>query len=159
MGSGGYLGKSPTFFASIINDSVRVPRTYDRQSIHAPNHNSVRVPKAYCHHDPCPNHIIPFVFQGHTVTSASMPKPKFRSCSKCIRSSEHPCQNHNSVRGPRAYDTSVRVPRAYGDQSMHAQAILPLVFQEHTVIGASMPKPKFRSCSKSIRRTVLHAQT
>ena len=34
----------------------------------------------------------------------------------------HPCPNHNKV----------RVPRAYGHQSMHAQAIIPFLFQEHT---------------------------
>ena len=41
-----------------------------------------------------------------------------------------PCPNHNSV----------RVPRACGDQSIHAQIIIPIVFQEHTVTRASMPK-------------------
>ena len=53
----------------------------------------------------------------------------------------NPCPNHNSV----------RVPRAYGNQSIHAQTIIPLGFQEHTVTRASMPKPYFRAGSKSIR--------
>ena len=47
----------------------------------------------------------PFVFQEHTVT-----RP------------EHPCPNNNSV----------RVPRAYGDRSIHAQTIIPFVFQGAT---------------------------
>ena len=77
-----------------------------------PNHNSVRVPRAY----------------GHR---ASMPKPEQRSCSKSIRSSELPCPNQNSVRVPRAYghhsihaQTIIRVPSAYGHQSMHAQTMI-----------------------------------
>ena len=55
----------------------------------------------------------------------------FPSCSKSLRSPENPCPNHNNV----------RVPSAYGDQSIHAQTIIPFVFQEHTVTRASMPKP------------------
>ena len=39
--------------------------------------------------------------------------------------------NHNNV----------RVPRAYGSQSIHAQTIITFVFQEHTGLRASMPKP------------------
>ena len=70
-----------------------------------------------------------------------MPKPYFRSCSESIRSAGHPCPNH----------TSVRVGRAYDDQSIRAQTIIPFVFREHTVSRASMPKPYFRSCSESIR--------
>ena len=46
---------------------------------------------------------------------------------------------------------SVRVPRAYADQSIHARTTIPFVFQELTVTRASMPEPQFRSCSKSIR--------
>ena len=41
---------------------------------------------------------------------------------------------------PSARAGTVRVPRAYGDQSIHAQIIIPFVFQEHTVTRASMPK-------------------
>ena len=48
----------------------------------------------------------------------------------CIRSRQHPYPNHGSV----------RVPRAYGDQSIHAQTIVPFVFQEQTVTKASMFK-------------------
>ena len=73
-----------------------------------------------------------------------MPKPEFRSCSKRIRWPEHPCPKHNSV----------LVPRAYGDQSIHAQPRIPFVFQEQAT-RASMPKPYFRSCSESIRTTIL----
>ena len=51
--------------------------------------------------------IITVVFQEHTVTRASMPKPYKLSCSKSVRSPEHPCPNQ----------TNVRVPRAYGHQS------------------------------------------
>ena len=64
---------------------------------------------------------------------------------------------------------AAHVPRAYANQSIHAQTIIPLMFQEHTLTRASMPKPaagsrhggyaggfaevrwEGRSCSKSIR--------
>ena len=59
------------------------------------------------------------------------PEFDFPSCSKSLRSPENPCPKHNNV----------RVPRAYGDQSIHAQTIIPFVFQEHMVTRASMPKP------------------
>ena len=138
--------------------SVRVPRAYAHQSIHAqtvflfvlqehtpehpcPNHNSVRVPRAYAHQSIHAQTTIPFVFQEHTLTRGSMPKPQFRSCSKSIRSPEHPCPNR----------ISVRVPRAYAHQRIHAQTTILFVFQEHTLTRGSMPKPQFRSCSKSIR--------
>ena len=106
-----------------------------------PNHHSVRVPRAYGHQSIHSQTIIPFVFRENTVTRASIPKPSFRSCSKSIRSPEHPFPNHHSV----------RVPRAYGHQSIHSQTIIPFVFRENTVTRASIPKPSFRSCSKSIR--------
>ena len=106
-----------------------------------PNHSSVRVPRACGHQSIQAQTIIPFVFQEHAVTRASMPKALFRSCSKSMRSPEHPCPNHYSV----------RVPRACGHQSIHAQTIIPFVFQEHAVTRAPMPKPLFRSCSKSMR--------
>ena len=48
-----------------------------------------------------------------------------------IRVSEHPCPNHNDV----------RVPRAYGSQSIHAQTIITSAFQEHAITRASMSKP------------------
>ena len=48
-----------------------------------------------------------------------------------IRVSEHPCRNHNNV----------RVPTAYGSQSIHAQTIITFVLQEHAITRASMPKP------------------
>ena len=35
----------------------------------------------------------------------------------------------------------VRVSRAYADQSIHAQTIIPFVYQEHTLTRASMPEP------------------
>ena len=43
-------------------------------------------------------------------------------------------------RGPCPKHTSVRVPRAYEDQSIHAQSIIPFVFLEHTKTRESMPK-------------------
>ena len=47
-----------------------------------------------------------------------------------------------SARAPQAMPINrVRVPRAYGDQSIHAQTIIPFVFQEQMLIRASMPKP------------------
>ena len=46
---------------------------------------------------------------------------------------------------------SLRVPRAYAHERIHAQTILTFVFQEHTLTRESMPKLYFRSCSKSIR--------
>ena len=57
-----------------------------------------------------------------------------------MRSPGHPCPNYNNV----------RVPGAYGYQSIHTQTI-PFVFKEHTVTRASMPRPQQHSCSKSIR--------
>ena len=54
---------------------------------------------------------------------------------------------------------SARVPIAHANQSIHAQTIIPFVFQEHTLTRASMPKPEFRSCSKSIRYQCIRAQT
>ena len=39
---------------------------------------------------------------------------------------------------------SVRVPRACGDQSIHARTIIPFVFQEHTVTRASLRFLRFR---------------
>ena len=126
-----YTGGMRVVFLSCGGNSVRVPRTYAHQSIHAQT-------------------IISFVFQEHSLTSASMLKPyilscsksirepvhlcprwEFRSCSKNMRSPEHPCSNH----------TSFRVPRAYGRQSIYGQTIIPYLFQEHTVTGASMAKP------------------
>ena len=53
----------------------------------------------------------------------------------------HPCPNH----------TNFRVSRAYGYQCIHAPTIITLVFREHTVTSASMPNPRKRSRSKSIR--------
>ena len=96
-----------------------------------PKHNSIRVPRACGHQSINAQTIIAIVFQEYTVTKASMPKPQKRSCSKSIRSPEHPCPNHNSD----------RVPRVYGHRSIHAQTIIAFVFQEHAVTGESMPKP------------------
>ena len=36
---------------------------------------------------------------------------------------------------------SLRVPRAYAHLSIHAQAMITFVFQEHAITAASMPKP------------------
>ena len=92
---------------------------------------SLGVPRAYAHLSIYAQTIIPFVFQEHAIATASMPKPHFRSCSKCIRSPENPCPNHNSV----------RVPSAYDHERIHAQTIITFVFQEHAITAASMPKP------------------
>ena len=96
-----------------------------------PNHNSVRVPRAYAHERIHAKSIVRFVFQVHTLTRASMPKPSERSCSKCIRSRENPCPNHNSV----------RVPRAYAHERTRAKTIITFVFQVHTLTREPMPKP------------------
>ena len=112
------------------------------------NHNNVRVLRAYAHQSIHAQTIITFVFvahtltqsihaqtiikfafQEHTLTRASMPKPFQRSCSKSIRSPEHPCPNHNNV----------RVRGAYAHPSIHAQTIIKFAFQEHTLTRASMP--------------------
>ena len=69
-----------------------------------PNHNSVRVSRAYGYQCIHAQTISPFVFRGRTVTSASMP-------------------NHKSV----------RVSRAYGYQCIHAQTIIPFVFRKRGV--------------------------
>ena len=106
-----------------------------------PNHGSVRVPRTYGQQSTHVQTMGLFVFQDFTVTRARMPKPWFCSCSKNIRSPEHPCPNHGSV----------RLPRAYGDQSTHAPTMVLSVFQEHTVTRARMPKPWFCPCFKSIR--------
>ena len=62
------------------------------------------------------------------AASAAFP---ISGCSQSIRRNEHPCPNHNLI----------RVPRAYDDQSIHAQTIISFVFPEHTMTRASMPKP------------------
>ena len=41
---------------------------------------------------------------------------------------------------PSARAGTVRVPRAYADQSIRAQIIIPFVFHEHPLTRASMPK-------------------
>ena len=43
-----------------------------------------------------------------------------------------PCQNHNNV----------RVPKAYDYQSIHAKIIITFVFLKHTIARASIPKSK-----------------
>ena len=63
--------------------------------------------------------------------------PGCRGCSTLESKGRHlpkedECPNHNHI----------RVPRAYADQSIHAQTMITFVFQEHTVTRASMPKPK-----------------
>ena len=67
--------------------------------------------------------IITFVFRVRPVARASMPKPQYRSCSQSIPSPEHPCPNHNIV----------LVPRAYDNQSIHAQARISFLFPVHPV--------------------------
>ena len=104
----------------------------------APHHSaskSIRSPK-----HPCPYHnnvqvrvsainyqsihaetIMPFVFQEHTVTSASTSRHA-QTIVACV------LQEHTV--------TSASMPR-------HAQTIVTFVLQEHTVTSASMPKPYF----------------
>ena len=98
------------------NNSGRVPTAYGRQSMHAQTKNSARVPRAYSCQSIHAQTTIPLVFHKHTVTTASIPKQQFRSCSKSIRSPEHPCPNHNPA----------RVPRAYSRQSIHAKIMMAL---------------------------------
>ena len=86
--------------------------------------------------------ILPFVLEEHTLTRASMPKPYFRSCWKSIRCPEHPCLNH----------TSVRVPRAYGQQSIHAQTII--VLEEHMLTRAQKNN-HFIPCRRKTRLRAL----
>ena len=95
----------------------------------SPNHNSVHVSRAYGDQSIHARTMIAFMFQKHTVTSASMLKPYKGSCSKRIRSPEHPCPNHNNV----------HVPRAYGGPEHPCPTIISFVFQELTVTRASMP--------------------
>ena len=66
----------------------------------------------------------------NTVTRAAMLKAEYRSRSKSMRSPEHPCPQQQSV----------RVPGPYGHQRIHAQSIISLMFQDHTIPRASMPK-------------------
>ena len=40
---------------------------------------------------------------------------------------------HTATRASMSNNNNVRVPTAYGHQSTHAQTIITLVFQEHTV--------------------------
>ena len=144
------------------------------------NHNNVRAPKAYDYQSIHAKTIFPFVFQEYTITRASMPKPYFRSCSKSIRLEEHPCQNHNNVRVPKAYDyqsihaktiitfvsrvydyQSIHaqtiitfVSRVYDYQSIHAKTIIPFVFQEHTIARHMLPKRGVqRSAVESVTET------
>ena len=74
--------------------------------------------------------IVPFVFQEHTITTASMPKPYFRSSSD-------ECDH----------------------QSIQAQTIDQFVLQEHTITTASMPKPYFRSSSDECDHQSIHGKT
>ena len=67
----------------------------------------------------------------------------FRSCSKSIRFPEHPCPNHNSL----------RVTGAHGSQSIHAQIIIPFVFQEPCPNHNSVRVPRAYG-SQSIRAEV-----
>ena len=75
----------------------------------------------------------------------------------------HPCPNHNNVRVSRAYGyqcihaqtiTNARVSRAYGYQCIHAQTRITIVFREHAVTSASMPKPIRARSARTDRRTV-----
>ena len=94
------------------------------------NAMAVRVPRAYSHQSIRAQTILTFVFQEHAVIRASMPESSFHSCSKSIRSPEHPRPDNNNV----------GVPRAYGHLSIHVQAFIAFVFQEHMVTKASMLK-------------------
>ena len=193
-----YTGGMRVVFLRCGGNSVRVPRAYGHQSIYGqtripflfqehtltrasmPKPYSLRVPRAYNQRIHAQT-IRPFVLQEHMVTRASMAKPLLPSCSKSIRSPVHPCihaqiiisfvfQEHSltsasmlksyilscskSTREPVHLcpsHNSSRVPKAYANQSIHAQTIRPFVFQEHTAARASMPKPSFFLWSKSVR--------
>ena len=61
-----------------------------------------------------------------------MPKPESRSCSKSIRSLEHPCPNHSNVRVPRACGH-----RKHGDMNETIANILyyTIYIYIHTICG------------------------
>ena len=100
-----------------------------------PNHNNVRVPRAYGHQSIHAQTTITFLSQKHTFTRTSMPnnvripnysnmvtrasKPKQQklSCSKSIRSPEHPCQSRPGSAGG---DKKQRSKLALRDQSTYA---------------------------------------
>ena len=85
------------------------------------------------------------------VLASVTPEFDFPSCSKSLRSPENPCPKHNSVRVPKAIDhqsihAQTIIPfvfqeHAIDHQSIHAQTIIPFVFQEQSITRASMPKP------------------
>ena len=143
-----------------VSKSIRLPFRSCFKSIRLPDH-------------PCPDHNS-VVFQEHSVTRASMSKPYFllfqehvfqeHTISKaCMPKPEVICVPvHTVSRAPRPSHNFVRVPRAFGYQSIHGQAMISFVFQEHRLTRASMPnhdliyvsksiRLPFRSCSKSIR--------
>ena len=61
---------------------------------------------------------------------AAMLKAEYRSRSKSMRLPEHPCPQQQIV----------RVPGPYGHQRIHAQSTISLMFQDHTIPRAFMPK-------------------
>ena len=132
---------------------VRVPRAYGCQIIHAQTiiplcSKSIRLPE-----HPCLNHTSS-CSKSTCFKSTRLAKHLCRNQKsfvfQCIRFPEHPCQ------------ATIRFPRAFRYQSIHGQAMISFVFQEHRVTRASMPnhdlvyvsksiRLPFRSCSKSIR--------
>ena len=54
---------------------------------------------------------------------------------------------------------SLRVPRAYAHQRIHAQTIVPLVFQEQSITRASMPNHNNVRVPRAIDHQSIHAQT
>ena len=70
-----------------------------------------------------------FVFELDSATAASKPKAQKHPRSHCVRFREPACPN----------STNVRVQRACGDQSIHAQTIITFAFQDHTVLKHPCP--------------------
>ena len=75
-----------------------------------------------------PSKAWPAWHEGHVLEGCCLLREGGANCA--FRRCRGPCPKH----------TSVHVPRAYEDQSIRAQIIIPFVFLEHTKTRASMPK-------------------
>ena len=118
-----------------------------------PNHDNVRLPRAYGYQCIHVQTITTFVFREHTVASASMPKPnhkKFRAsraygyqCTHAPARMTFVFREHTvtSASIPKPNHNKLRASRAYGYRCIHAQTMTTFVFREHTVTSTSMPKP------------------
>ena len=148
----GLRGTNHTFEVFRGPEILRIPRIAffkeerTRMPKHpCPNHNNVRVLRAYnnkCIHaqtmvtlvfrehtiaHPFPT-IITFVFREHTIAH---PFPTIITFVFREHTIAHPCPNHGNA----------RVPRAYDNISIHAQPTITCMFPGHTTTRASMPRP------------------